>query len=105
MKYYLLNFSIIISGCSQNIGSLSIASTQPVEIDKKYESIGLIEGESELVTSSSRKMVNIDKAIDYLASTLKNKLTHETTTKLREILPLLDESSLKKAEEIFKKNK
>ena len=64
MKYYLLTFSIIILGCSQNIGSLSIASTQPVEIDKKYESIELIEGESELVTSSSRKMVNIDKAID-----------------------------------------
>ena len=60
MKYYLLTFSIIISGCSQNIGSLSIASTQPLEIDKKYESIGLIEGESELVTSSSHKMVNID---------------------------------------------
>ena len=48
---------------------------------------------------------NIEQAIDYLASTLKNKLTHETTAKLREILPLLDESSLKKAEEIFKKNK
>ena len=64
MKYYLLTFSIIILGCSQNIGSLSIVSTQPVEIDKTYESIGLIEGESELVTSSSRKMVNIDKAID-----------------------------------------
>ena len=64
MKYYLLNFSIIISGCSQNIGNLSIASTQPVEIDKRYESIGLIEGESELLTSSSHKMVNIDKAID-----------------------------------------
>ena len=57
----------------------------------------------------TKKMIesgeNIDQAIDYLASTLKNKLTHETTTKLREILPLLDESSLKKAEEIFKKNK
>ena len=48
---------------------------------------------------------DIDNAIDYLASTLKNKLTHETTAKMREILPLLDESSLKKAEEIFKKNK
>ena len=64
MKYYLLNFSIIISGCSQNIGSLSIASIQPVEIDKRYQSIGLIEGNSELITSSSHKMVNIDEAID-----------------------------------------
>ena len=55
----------------------------------------------------TKKMIqsgeDIDNAIDYLASTLKNKLTHETTAKMREILPLLDESSLKKAEEIFKK--
>ena len=64
MKYYLLNFSIIISGCSQNIGSLSIASTRPVEIDKRYQSMGLIEGKSELITFSSHKMVNIDEAID-----------------------------------------
>jgi len=64
MKHYLLALSIIIFGCSQNIGNLSIVSTQPVEIDKRYESIGLIEGKSELVTSSSHKMVNIDKAID-----------------------------------------
>ena len=69
MKHYLLSFSIIILGCSQNIGNLSIASTQPVEINKRYESIGLIKGESELVTSSSHKMVNIDKAI-YNALTL-----------------------------------
>ena len=82
MKYYLLNFSIIISGCSQNIGSLSIASTQPVEIDKKYESIGLIEGESELVTSSSRKMVNIDKAIDNALTLFKADLMTDVTLEL-----------------------
>ena len=64
MKHYLLSFSIIILGCSQNIGRLSIASIQPVEIDKRYQSIGLIEGKSELITSSSHKMVNIDEAID-----------------------------------------
>ena len=82
MKYYLLNFSIIISGCSQNIGSLSIASTQPVEIDKTYESIGLIEGESELVTSSSRKMVNIDKAIDNALTLFKADLMTDVTLEL-----------------------
>ena len=27
---------------------------------------------------------DIDNAIDYLASTLKNKLTHETTAKMRD---------------------
>ena len=82
MKYYLLNFSIIISGCSQNIGSLSIASTQPVEIDKRYQSIGLIEGESELVTSSSRKMVNIDKAIDNALTLFKADLMTDVTLEL-----------------------
>ena len=82
MKYYLLNFSIIISGCSQNIGSLSIASTQPVEIDKTYESIGLIEGESELVTSSSRKMVNIDKAIDNALTLFKADLMTDVNLEL-----------------------
>ena len=82
MKYYLLNFSIIISGCSQNIGSLSIASTQPVEIDKTYESIGLIEGESELVTSSSRKMVNIDKASDDALTLFKADLMTDVTLEL-----------------------
>ena len=82
MKYYLLNFSIIISGCSQNIGSLSIASTQPVEIDKTYESIGLIEGESELVTYSSRKMVNIDKAIDNALTLFKADLMTDVTLEL-----------------------
>ena len=82
MKYYLLTFSIIILGCSQNIGSLCIASTQPVEIDKTYESIGLIEGESELVTSSSRKMVNIDKAIDNALTLFKADLMTDVTLEL-----------------------
>ena len=82
MKYYLLTFSIIILGCSQNIGSLSVASTQPVEIDKKYESIGLIEGESELVTSSSHKMVNIDKAIDNALTLFKADLITDVTLEL-----------------------
>ena len=82
MKYYLLNFSIIISGCSHNIGRLAIASTQPVEIDKTYESIGLIEGESELVTSSSRKMVNIDKAIDNALTLSEADLMTDVTLEL-----------------------
>ena len=64
MGYYPLTLSIVLLRCSQNIGSLSIASTQPMEIDKRYQSIGLIEGKSELITFSSHKMVNIDEAID-----------------------------------------
>ena len=82
MKHYLLSFSIIILGCSQNIGNLSIASTQPVEINKRYESIGLIKGESELVTSSSHKMVNIDKAIDNALILFEADLMTDVTLEL-----------------------
>ena len=84
MKHYLYTFSIIILGCSQNIGSLSIARTQPVKIDKRYESIGLIDSESELVTSSSHKMVNIDKAIDnaltLFEADIMTDVNHKLTT-------------------------
>ena len=82
MRYYPLTLSIVLLGCSQNIGNLSIASTQPVEIDKRYQSIGLIEGESELVTSSSRKMVNIDKAIDNALTLFKADLMTDVTLEL-----------------------
>ena len=82
MKHYLLSLSIIILGCSLNIGNLSLASTQPVEIDKRYESIGLIEGESELITSSSHKMVNIDKAIDNALTLFEADLMTDVTLEL-----------------------
>ncbi len=48
---------------------------------------------------------NIDKALLYLANSLKNKLTHETTSKLKEIFPLLDESASLRIKEILKKDK
>ena len=46
---------------------------------------------------------SIDDVISYLAESLKNKLTHETTSKLKEILPILDESTALKIKNIFKK--
>jgi glutamyl-tRNA reductase len=55
----------------------------------------------------AKKMVHsgesLDDVISYLADSLKNKLTHETTSKLKEILPLLDESTALKIQKIFKK--
>ena len=57
----------------------------------------------------AKKMVHsgddIDDVISYLAESLKNKLTHQTTSKLREILPLLDESTALKVQNIFKNKK
>jgi glutamyl-tRNA reductase len=55
----------------------------------------------------AKKMVHsgesLDDVIAYLAESLKNKLTHETTSKLKEILPLLDEPTALKIQNIFKK--
>ena len=53
-----------------------------MEIEKRYESIGLIEGESELVTSSSHKMVNIDKAIDNALTLFEADLITDVTLEL-----------------------
>jgi hypothetical protein len=41
--------------------------------------------------------------ISHLAESLKNKLTHETTKKLKEVLSLIDEETSLKIQNIFKK--
>ena len=46
---------------------------------------------------------NIDEVISYLAESLKNKLTHETTSKLKEVLSLIDKDTAQKIQNIFKK--
>ena len=63
MKKYLFISLIILSGCSQNIGNLSIASTRPANISNEYESIGLIQGESTMFASSADKMPRINDPI------------------------------------------
>jgi hypothetical protein len=63
MKKYLFISLIILSGCSQNIGNLSIVSTRPTNISNEYESIGLIQGESTIFASSADKMPRINDPI------------------------------------------
>ena len=63
MKIFLLLSLIILSGCSQNIGNLSIVSTRPTSISNEYQSIGLVQGESTIITSSAYKMPMINDAI------------------------------------------
>ena len=46
---------------------------------------------------------NTDDVISHLAESLKNKLTHETTKKLKEVLSLIDEETSLKIQNIFKK--
>ena len=53
-----------------------------MEIDKRYQSIGLIEGKSELKTSSSHKMVNIDEAIDNALTILQADIMTDITLEL-----------------------
>jgi hypothetical protein len=46
---------------------------------------------------------DINEVLVYLAESLKNKLTHETTSKLKNILPLLDDKTNLQIKNIFKK--
>ena len=63
MKKYLFISLIILSGCSQNIGNLSIVSTRPTNISNEYESIGLIQGESTIYMVAADKMPRINDPI------------------------------------------
>ena len=63
MKNFLLLSLIILSGCSQNIGNLSIVSTQPTSISNEYESIGPVQGESTIIDFFGFKMPMINDAI------------------------------------------
>ena len=55
----------------------------------------------------AKKMIadgkDTDEVLLYLATTLKNKLTHETTSKLKEVFPLLDDQKTLQIKNIFKK--
>ena len=63
MKRFLPLLILFLSGCSQNIGNLSIVSTQPTSISNEYESIGPVQGESTIIASSAYKMPMINDAI------------------------------------------
>ena len=50
----------------------------------------------------AKKDNNINDVLIYLAESLKNKLTHETTSKLKELTSLLDDTSNARIKDIFK---
>ena len=59
-----------------------------------------------IIIKSKRMIDNgqdINEVLIYLAESLKNKLTHETTSKLKNILPLLDDKTNLQIKNIFKK--
>ena len=45
---------------------------------------------------------DIETIIDYVSESLKNKLAHETTIKLKELYPHLDEDKIEKLNKLFK---
>ena len=47
---------------------------------------------------------DINQIIDYVSETLKKKLAHETTIKLKELYPNLDEDKIEKLNKLFKEN-
>lgn len=47
---------------------------------------------------------DVDEIIDYVSETLKKKLAHETTIKLKELYPNLDEDKIEKLNKLFKEN-
>ena len=66
MKRLLPLLILFLSGCSQNIGNLSIVSTQPTNISNEYDSIGQIQGESKVTTDTRHpraSMIMINEAI------------------------------------------
>ena len=65
MKHFLPLLILFLSACSQNIGNLSIVSTQPTNISNEYDSIGQIQGESKIKPNiySQANMTEINEAI------------------------------------------
>jgi glutamyl-tRNA reductase len=47
---------------------------------------------------------DINQIIDYVSETLKKKIAHETTIKLKELYPNLDEDKIEKLNKLFKEN-
>ncbi len=52
----------------------------------------------------SKNGEDVNDIIKYVSETLKNKLAHETTIKLKELYPHLDDDKIQKLNDIFKEN-
>ena len=52
----------------------------------------------------SKNGEDIDNIINYISESLKNKLAHETTIKLKALYPNLDEDKVQKLNNLFKES-
>tara|TARA_Y100000768_G_scaffold75800_1_gene53555 strand:- start:143 stop:532 length:390 start_codon:yes stop_codon:yes gene_type:complete len=80
----LLFFSIFFNSCTTNIGTLTIASTEEVDLKSEYVNIGVVKGEYRVpwFIIPMRDLRRFDKAIDN--SLRKNKISYITDLKINE---------------------
>ena len=83
MKKYIILLSIfILSSCSHNLGTLSLVSTLKDDIDKEYESIGIIKGKDThyIFMGFPTGFPRIDNAVN--DALIKNNASYLTNTKV-----------------------
>ena len=90
----------------------SPCSISPSNINNSTEIIKNYRGYVDVITNgiviNAKRMAknseDINQIIDYVSETLKKKLAHETTIKLKELYPNLDEDKIEKLNKLFKEN-
>jgi glutamyl-tRNA reductase len=83
-----------------------LSENNSTEIIKNYREY--VDDITNGIVIKAKKMLkngeDTESIIDYLSESLKNKLAHDTTIKLKELYPNLDEDKIRKLNDIFKEN-
>ena len=83
-----------------------LSENNSTEIIKNYREY--VDDITNGIVIKAKKMLkngeDTESIIDYLSESLKNKLAHDTTIKLKELYPNLDEDKIRKLNDLFKEN-
>lgn len=83
-----------------------LAENSSAEIIKNYREY--VDDIANGIVIKAKRMIknseDVNIVIDYVSESLKNKLAHETTLKLKELYPHLDEDKINKLNNLFKEN-
>ena len=83
-----------------------LAENSSAEIIKNYREY--VDDITNGIVIKAKRMIknseDVNIVIDYVSESLKNKLAHETTLKLKELYPHLDEDKINKLNNLFKEN-
>jgi glutamyl-tRNA reductase len=83
-----------------------LAENSSAEIIKNYRDY--VDDITNGIVIKAKRMIknseDVNVVIDYVSESLKNKLAHETTLKLKELYPHLDEDKINKLNNLFKEN-